>query len=66
MTNLAATSPSFAVVYSRALAQYVVERGEMRVVPTRGSLDTVDPECAERAAAMCVALNRVYAVTERA
>lgn len=57
--------PSFGVVYDPELAQYVVERGEMRVVPTRPCWNGKAPsaDCEERARALCETLNQLYAET---
>lgn len=49
----------FAVLYAAELSQYIVERGEMRVVPT--VTPVVDADGAKRAQQVCETLNRVYA-----
>lgn len=53
----------FGVVYDPALAQYIVERGELRVVPTPTPFK--DEKALTRAGALAVALNRVYAAEPR-
>ena len=64
---MTAPTQPFAVRFAPHLTppQYIVERGEMRVVPTvdpPGSvLYTNDPDAAKRAAEVCEVLNRVYA-----
>lgn len=58
---------AFAVIYRPELARYVVERGELRVVPTLSdSTKTKDPEGRERAGLVCAALNRVYSPSRSA
>lgn len=60
---MTATPPNvFAIVYHPELTQYVVERGDMRVVPSVSNLSrAIDPQGVERAREVCEVLNRVYA-----
>lgn len=59
MSNATEARTGFSVTYAPDLAQYVVERGELRVVPTPTPFS--DEKALARAKALAVALNRVYA-----
>ena len=57
-----AAAREFRVTYAPELAQYVAERGDMRVVPSVIAFGPhADPDAAQRAREVCEVLNRVYA-----
>lgn len=62
MTRPPASGARFSVRYAPDLCVYVVERGEMRIVPS--NTPRVDPDGAQRAREVAEALNRIYATLE--
>lgn len=65
MTSSPLPTAGFRVVYARDCAQYVAERGDIRVKPSIWPPQTADHDAKTRAAELCDILNRVYGVEER-